>query len=1041
MPERAGENVRAAYGKQFPGVPVIRDLSGTAPDEGSVILVPDSENIPLNDIDLLQSWRHAGVRFLFIGPDPLGEQVIREDGGRLQSEQERVATALAEGQQIPGSEAPGRWNTGGADDASAARLAYDELADRLQVNVTGFHNWDAVFIHPPSIPDHADTLVLGTEGSDTTTAMALILKEKDGSHWYHVLPAGPAFRTHLVHERTFHYFYGGSARGGTDDHARLSAMETLSIGLSMHLAPQPPGDHAFTISTPRIWNAPPAMDAIAGQEPDIPMLSPSYRRYRLDDDGSTAGPLPRERGTGGDLHRNRRWIPLESTTDKEGVVRGWPSSIWLTSVDGRPVVHGWIGKTSLHALRSDADAIQRAVHALGQPAWILGGGSPAFSYPAGTTIPLHADILGSAGSYTAGFSLRSEDHHVYWSTQRAVTVKEAGASSLQTDIPGSVTKQLAGSNVIAVMELTHTNGTLVDSLSQSLLMTGPATVPPRPVTVDEHVFHRDGKPFSLNGINYWPLTVNGRPLQQATPHWLDPSQFDPDPMKRDLDLLAAAGINALAVQYHDVNQAPQLRFLMQEANARDMVLYLFVAYLQPMDQNLERAAALIDAANLAGETTVFAFDIAWEPHLGRKYQRRRFDDDWRRWLIEQYGTIDHAETVLGRPLWRHEGKVTGPPDSEITRDGPHRDAVAVYRRFVDDLMSRRYGEVRRFLRERGCDQLLSARNGYGGTGNDWGNDQFPLDLAADAVHFDFISPEGWALNGSQRQFDEASFITSYARGVGGGKPVVWMEFGATVGRNPTPASLANQARVYRNMYRLIERSEAAGAFGWWYPSGYRVDERTDMGIVNPDATPRPAMNEIQAFARSRENWTPASLEWNGMTVDRALDARGVSALWDRHRVAFGDAAAAGNPPEIRPRLFAESTADGEPSSIGHRPWLPPCPPEGVNAEWYTVTINGQPVNRAPWGTIDAKAGTNLKMELINSGPATWAASEPRRKGSVTVSAVHASGKTVHLPVPETAFGESTIVTWTPPEAGDWTLRAHLDGLGGFGETLPLRVQD
>src|SRR5207244_2067085 len=150
---------------------------------------------------------------------------------------------------------------------------------------------------------------------------------------------------------------------------------------------------------------------------------------------------------------------------------------------------------------------------------------------------------------------------------------------------------------------------------------------------------------------------------------------------------------------------------------------------------------------------------------------------------EKYGSVDHAEEVIGRPLWNRDGHLTGPPDNELSADGSHRVAVAAYRQFVDDYMGRRYGEVKQLVRRLGCRPLLSATR----------------------------------------------------------------EYGVNVGQNPLPPDLENQARLYRNMVEMARRSHAAGCFAWWYPGGWRVDERSDFGIVNPDSTLRPAAEVIRQF--------------------------------------------------------------------------------------------------------------------------------------------------------------------------------------------------
>jgi len=246
-------------------------------------------------------------------------------------------------------------------------------------------------------------------------------------------------------------------------------------------------------------------------------------------------------------------------------------------------------------------------------------------------------------------------------------------------------------------------------------------------------------------------------------------------------------------------------------------------------------------------------------------------------------------------------------------------------------MSRRYGEVERLVRRLGCRQLLSARSGYGGNGNHWADPMLPIDLATGAVHFDSISPEGYALTGDLDQFREGGFLTAYARGVTGGKPVAWLEFGVSVGENPLPPDLDNQARLYRNMLELARRSHAAGCFAWWYPGGWRVDERSDFGIVNPDATLRPAAEAIRQF-KPRTDPTPA---WSGREFKPDADARGLSALWDKWRETYRNEEPM---QEVRPAGFGKLTTEVPLVSVGGVSHLADAPYEFVNSEWGELRL-------------------------------------------------------------------------------------------------------
>jgi uncharacterized cupredoxin-like copper-binding protein len=372
-------------------------------------------------------------------------------------------------------------------------------------------------------------------------------------------------------------------------------------------------------------------------------------------------------------------------------------------------------------------------------------------------------------------------------------------------------------------------------------------------------------------------------------------------------------------------------------------------------------------------------------------------------------------------------------------DGAHRTAVALYRRFVDDFVSRRYGAIRRFLQQAGCRQLLSARSGYGGTGNDWGDRFFPLDLASGAVHLDFICPEGWGLAGDREDFLEAGFITVYGRGMSGGKPVCWMEYGASVGREPTKVELANQARVYANMLDMLQWTGCSGGFGWWYPSGYRVDENSDMGVVHPDATWRPVGEVFRKYARGLQAGLAATPFWTGRTVDRSRDARGISALWDRWRDTYREELMSGKCVEVRPEGFGKKTTDIELLSFGGKRMAAPAPLQHVNAEWGAAIVSDEPRLRPPDAPLHVRQGERLRLALLNTGPATWAASQEDFSGTVWVGLRSGDARAFRIEVPRVAFGESTWIEWTATTPGTWHFRPEIHGFGAFGEPLTVVV--
>src|SRR5690606_28362746 len=100
---------------------------------------------------------------------------------------------------------------------------------------------------------------------------------------------------------------------------------------------------------------------------------------------------------------------------------------------------------------------------------------------------------------------------------------------------------------------------------------------------------------------------------------------------------------------------------------------------------------LLEHYRIAEHDCVFALDLAWEPMFPDQAGRTRYDEAWRAWIEERYGSIGAAEAD-----WKFDaprdanGGVTNPADVMLTEDGPWRVMAAAYRRFLDTLLYAHY---------------------------------------------------------------------------------------------------------------------------------------------------------------------------------------------------------------------------------------------------------------------------------------------------------------------------------------------------------------
>ncbi len=365
-----------------------------------------------------------------------------------------------------------------------------------------------------------------------------------------------------------------------------------------------------------------------------------------------------------------------------------------------------------------------------------------------------------------------------------------------------------------------------------------------------------------------------------------------------------------------------------------------------------------------------------------------------------------------------------PKDEHLLNDGEWRIMAAAYRRFLDDFISRKYREVVRFIRRLDPHHLIGARTGYGG-GPFGAESAFPFDHTAGAKHLDFVSPEGWNLGwlgqASEEQFARAAFITAYARWAGKGKPVFWAEFGLTLRHGAFSLDwydggerLQAQAKLYEAIYRLVQVSDADGAMAWWFPGGYRVDERSDFGIVNPDGTLRPAAEVAKKWSTILTNLplepVPSPQSLIPIRIDRDENARGPMALWLKHGDEVAELVQQGK------RIISVTDGTGKTSddfldvAVGNTLWQPGKPPKFLNGEINAVWVsadsktwqevrNGQTVNI---GSLSDGRSLCLRLELGNTGEVAWlppSECKNRERGIVVRVSVDGSD-VVEVPIPK-----------------------------------------
>ena len=789
------------------------------------------------------------------------------------------------------------------------------------------------------------------------------------------------------------------------------------------------------------WGLDPLIE-LREQAPDLPMISPSFRYFespatRLIWPGqaeasafavTVQSPFPRPALYDALSGRSTRWIPVAETEGQSEVVRAWPASIWIEA-DGSPLLRSW-GWVGVDADEAHADAV---VDLLRVTAQRLQTGS--------FVMPLAPPRAAYEGAQLLDVAMRvvSRDTPVSAMRVAAELAEEEGRSMrritapAKADVPlslGVLPRLVRGHRDFTLtVRLEDADGRSLDQYQQSLRVVSVGKPAPADViSASGSGFKLGRRPLHVFGA---ALTL-GRSEGVAThePYFLplDPEVFDPVLARRALRQAQGAGVNVLDVALTEERQIPALRWLTEEIRPLSIWLHLRVAGLDPLALDLGRARDLLEKSGLLHDPMLFALEAGSRAMVGDEAQRRALDAAWRDWLVEQYGSPEHAAARLGPALWQSDGFITGPPDAALRGDEAAGSAVAAYRRFVDDVISRRLGQVRGLLDELGCQALLGATRGWGGP-----PEQFPLDPGSGHVHLDFITLDATGLERDETARAVAAFSTTYARGMTLGKPVMWRGVGFDVGREPGVAELALQAQRVQELMNMSLHSHAAGRMVTRLNGGWSPQEQRDDGYAFPDGRWRPAGDALRRFTLKvrRESTPPPS--WIEATVARDEEAGGLYGWLVRQSPG-------GPMPEVRPAGFGQSSFDAPAVSVGGQPHVAPEPWRFLNAEWGFFRNASQRVQRVSGEALVARARETLELEVWNTGSARWVNGGARRAGAIWLRAAPATAKEQWILLPETMPGQRAVVRWTPTDAGRWELRLWNWASGGFGEPLSVDVR-
>lgn len=1067
--QSAGFALEEASGKQIS----VRLAADAGP--GSILVLPNARCFPADAKHSLEEFLKRGNHLLALSGPTFEDMVANSEGEWLTKRLSKVPLTRLRGEKIIDfrEQDLARWMraSGSMGNPAIHRVESSgdsEVPDALHVELGKLDNWD-VFVSPDLIspfPAGHTAMVFRAKGGPDTPELVVEWREKDRSRWMAVVTLTTEWVSYALTPDDFRYWSDSpcSGRGGPEDRFNPANAEAVSFGVANGISRQEMGiAHSYRVSDVRAVKNP--FTEVDFSPPILESLSPSYKTYRTfasraQTPGSTdvlpvsaeiTAPLRRAPGFGSDAARKHRMIPVLQALDDQGEVRGLAAHLFVNA-GGKYAgsVWGYVGFDQdylEHAAEHAVPLVVSMIERVRGGVFLVNAGAEHIAYAEGEETEFGAYLANLSARPAAAqidFSITSQGKVVHTSTTAAdLSPTLAGepryaAGEAVTLAPGEYT----------VRTVLSVSGKPIDEITYPFRVISFGPLAEKDVvTVRGGDFYLDGRKWYPLGMNYWPRYVTGME-DGIWNQWQLPELYDPEIIEQDLALAQKLGMNCLSIQYARPEQGRPMMDFLARAEKRGIKIHAFMPGLHPLDQNFGLAKTLIASARIPESPAFFAYDLGWEVHVGRYDRRTVHNSAWQQWVIDRYGSIEAAQKD-----WRYEpqqidGVMSGPTDEQLMTDGDWRICVAAYRRFWDDEISKRYKEVREFVRSVDMQHLMGARSGYGGTGAKWIVPAFPFDIASGAKHLDFTSPEAYGLGGDRLGFLKGGLTTLYSRFVGGGKPVFWAEYGMSIWPGSGTAEIEAARSYYENMLAMTLTSHANGSAGWWWPGGFRAGENSDYGIVNPDGTTRAAAIEIARiapeFVTPRDVPQPDHL----ITIDRDEHILGYAGIYEALAQEYVRSVESGRTPGLKTRGTGTTSANVPLVAVGNVAYSGSNPPKYLNAEFNYVKINGSIVRSG--GAVEVERGRPVYAEasIGNIAEATWLAPKGKAEGGVYVLAEIGgqSGGTVLAPISaDTPFLADAVaprfrLCGSLPEETVCILRMRAEGRADFGEVFRITLR-
>ncbi|GMW01812.1 MAG: hypothetical protein AMXMBFR84_29490 [Candidatus Hydrogenedentota bacterium] len=1043
----------------------LNDLTQPIPETIDLIVLCEADQLPAAALGPFMAFLERGGDVIALGTPAWTKPLIDDDGEWLNRE---AFVERHHGELMPhviASFADGdlsKWKRNASDPGITVTHHVEREGETayLDVRVPELTNWETYVLEGLETPFAAghDLTVIRAKGGASTTSLAVEWIELDSSRWIATVPLTETWQTYILTPEDFAYWESVPERKGTRfDPARAV---TLSIGLAQSHTRLSAGPHAYSIEAIGSARRSPVHEKAMTRfdPPKLESLSPTYKFFDLTDVSTlkTCTEFPESvappkqfhslhpRPSAGGLNKGRafRFQPVLEAYSAEGKWRGCPAAL-MAYADGPYEGGVWVSfairDSEWYASYPAQSVLGATLQGMRRGAYLLDAGADHYTYFEGQNLTIGARVANvnprKAISLILRVELQDPDQggtvvHAY--EQRFVCASGETKALTQTIAPPAWGEH----GLRAVTTLWDTTGQFFDRAVHEIHVWKPKSEPEF-VTVENGDFRLKGERWRAHGVNYMPSSGIGIEDSNAFEYWIGEQAYDPGIVQRDLERIQSMGFNSVSIFiYRQSMEAQNLLDLLRRLDALGLKANLSLRPGTPLDFPWDAVREMIEFYKLSQNDTVFAYDLAWEPMFGNHKQRKVHDAEWRAWLDERYGGIESAERDWGFSAPREaDGQVTNPLEEHITGDGLWRVMTAAYRRFLDTVLYEKYARARRLVRSVDPHHLVSFRMTLAGDPTFRGGHVIPYSWSYLAGAVDILEPEAYGRIGDWDRVRPGRYQYELARWARADAPVLWAEAGVQVWSEarmaPSPDAMAFQADYYRNLYRMFTESAADGVYFWWYPGGYRTNERSDYGILNPDGTDRPVTAVIRELGSGFISGPDAKAVDDWITVDFDEHPDGVAGVYDATHDAYWKGIDAGKTPGLKTAGTGTTTATCPRVAVGNTALTGTNPPKYIDGFFDRVAVQ---LDNGDWREIKSgdTVGVNqtVRVSITNVNEATWLAAGDA--GAVALI-VDQGGQRSSVAIPQDVERfQSVDLDFSPSGAGEINLRLEASGVSAFG---------